>query len=48
MLETQADRLTGEDVKYIVDSILTLESKETKPDEKTKSPEQIVKDWLGE
>lgn len=48
ILTTQKDRLSGEDVKNIVESIQLIESLERKNDDKAKSPEQIVKDWLGE
>lgn len=48
ILKTQKERLTGEDIKHIVESIQIVESAEVKKDDSAKTPEQIVKDWLGE
>ena len=49
ILTNQSERLSGEDIKNIVEAIQLSESMvKTEKDKDQKSPEQIIKEWLGE
>jgi len=49
ILEDRRDSLSGEDIKHIVESIQLSESLVTvELDPKAKTPEKIMKEWMGE
>lgn len=49
ILESRKDELSGEDIKHIVESIQISESiVKVEVDPKAKTPQEIIKDWMGE
>ena len=49
ILTNQSERLSGEDIKNIVEAIQLSESMiKTEKDKDKKSPEQIIKEWMGD
>ncbi len=50
ILDLRKDTLSGEDIRHIVDSINISESQlsEKEIDPKAKTPQQIMKEWMGE
>ena len=50
ILELRKDSLSGEDIKHIVESIMICKSyvEPAKIDPKAKTPQEILKEWMGE
>ena len=49
ILDLRKKHLSGEDIRYIVDSIHISESmKDPKIDPKAKTQEEIIREWRGE
>ena len=49
ILTNQSERLSGEDIKNIVEAIQLSESMiKPEKDKDQKSPEQIIKEWMGD
>lgn len=49
ILETRKDELTGNDIKLIVEAIQVAEAiVKVEIDPKAKTPQQILKEWMGE
>lgn len=49
ILTHQSERLSGEDIKNIVEAIQLSESmNKPEKDKDQKSPEQIIKEWMGD
>jgi len=50
IIELRKDTFTGEDIKHVVESILMCKAyvKPIEIDPKAKTPQEIMKDWMGE
>lgn len=49
ILTNQSERLSGEDIKNIVEAIQLSESmNKPEKDKEKKTPEQIIKEWMGD